>query len=127
MTTNLRAPLLAALAALPASWKVIGYPYSPSAITTPTIALWATDLVPAQAAVSGRYKVSYILQLFTGHQDPTKADDALDASLGELLTVLWDSQQFVFETAQRTTSVDDTIHSWTITVSGGILIEKAVI
>ena len=126
MTTNLRAPLLAALSALPAGYKVIGS-NTPTAVTTPTIAVWATDLVPAQAAVSGRYKVSYILQLFTGHQDPAKADDALDASLGELLTVLWDSQQFVFETAQRTTSVDDTIHSWTITVSGGILIEKAVI
>lgn len=110
---------------LGAGYKVIGYPATIDAITGPTVALWATDLKPLDAAPNGNYEVTYTAQLFTAHQDPARADDDLDESLTAVLAVLWAASAYLLTSAQRTVSEDAKIHSWTLTVTGGITITEA--
>lgn len=122
---SLRAGLTAALTTgLGTGYRVIGYPASLDAITKPTVALWATNLEHLAAAPNGYFQVTYTVQLFTGYQDPAKADEALDASLADLLAVLWNLPDYLLDRAERTVSQDDTIHSWTLTVHAGINITE---
>lgn len=123
---SLREGLTTALTTgLGTGYKVIGYPAALDAVTGPTVSLWATNLEHLPAAPNGHYQVTYTVQLFTGHQDPARADDALDASLEDLLGVLWNLDDYLLERAERTVSEDNRIHSWTLTLTGGIKITEA--
>jgi hypothetical protein len=109
---------------LPSSIRVIDYPAGIDAIQCPTVACWALDLTPAKAAPKGRYEVEFTLMLYTAYQDPERAEDDLAASLESLLDVLWDSERYLLTRATRTVSEDNKIHSWSLTVSGGITITE---
>ena len=125
MTTQLRADLHAALiAGLGPAYRVIGFPTSLDAVTKPTVAAWTTGLTRLPEAPVGHLAVTYTVQVLTGHQDPKRADDALDAALGDVLAVLWAAPQFLLESADRTVSEDNRFHSWTLTVRGGITINS---
>ena len=102
--------------------RVLGYPGSLDGITGPTVMAWATDLKYLEAAPIGHYQVDLTVLIYTAHQDPQRAEDDLSTSLDAVLGVLWDSTAYLLTGAQRTISQDNTIHSWTLTVSGGITI-----
>jgi len=107
------------------TFKVIGYSGDLDGITGPTVMAWATDLKHLPAAPIGHYQVDLTVLIYTAHQDPRRAEDDLSASLDAVLGVLWNAPQYLLTGAQRTVSQDNTIHSWTLTVSGGITITEA--
>jgi len=104
--------------------RVLGYPGSIDGITGPTVMVWATDLKHLEAAPIGHYQVDLTVLIYTAHQDPQRAEDDLSTSLTAVLAVLWNAPQYLLVGAQRTVSQDNTIHSWTLTVSGGITITE---
>ena len=105
--------------------RVIGYPGSIDGITGPTVMAWATDLKHLEAAPNGHYQVDLTVLIYTAYQDPKRAEDDLSTSLTAVLGVLWDAPQYLLTGGQRTVSEDNKIHSWTLTVSGGITITEA--
>ena len=105
--------------------RVIGYPGSIDGITGPTVMAWATDLKHLEAAPNGHYQVDLTVMLYTAHQDPQRAEDDLSASLEAVLGVLWQADSYLLTGAQRTVSEDNKIHSWTLTLSGGITLTEA--
>ena len=123
--TALAAGLTSALeTGLGAGYKVIGFPSTIDGITKPTVALWATKLQHLPAAPNGHFQVDFTVQLLTPHQDPAKADEALGSNLSDLLAVLWNLEGYLLDSAERTVSEDSKIHSWTLTVRGGITITE---
>lgn len=113
---NLRQDLADTLTAALPTYKVYGYPAVIDAITRPTVCLWTTGVQHLPEAPHS-YLATYTLQVFTGHQDPERADAALDDSLTDLLAVLWDQPSYLLDRAERTISEDGKIHSWTLTIN----------
>jgi hypothetical protein len=120
---DLRAQVVDPLkAALPATkYKVDGYPGGvPARPGKRTVCVWTTDLKPLAAAPS-QYEVDLTVLVLTPHQDPTKADDDLDAALSDVLTVLWtDAPGVRFVSATRTSFNDDTVQAWNVSVATNI-------
>ena len=105
--------------------RVLSYPGTVDGITGPTVMAWATDLKHLPAAPNGHFEVDLTVLIYTAYQDPKRAEDDLSTSLTAVLAVLWDAPQYLLTAGQRTVSQDNTIHSWTLTVSGGITITEA--
>lgn len=123
--TNLRSGLRSLLEGSLPGYKIIGYPFAPSVITEPTVALYATNLEHLAQAPNGHYSIEYKVEVFTSAQtDMSRVDDALDDALTDLLDALWDSDSYLLDTAVRTVSEDNKFHSWTLTVRGGLVISK---
>lgn len=106
-------------------FKVAPYPGTVDGITGPTVMVWTTDLKHLPAAPNGHYQVDFTVLLCTSHQDPRRAEDDLSASLEAVLGVLWQADSYLLTGAQRTVSEDNKIHSWTLTLSGGITLTEA--
>lgn len=110
-------------AALPNTWRVGGFP-TPGRPDRPTVHAWTTELAHLEAAPHGHYVVTFSVAIYTPHQDPEKADDALDGQLQQVLDALWSIDDVVLDRAERTVTTDQTVHAWVLTVRRGITITQ---
>lgn len=120
--TRLATPLRQALtAALPASWKVGDYVPVGTRVDRTTVSVWTTSLDHLEAAPAN-YVVGFTVAILTQHQDPKRADDALDDALQKVLAALWRMTSVLVTGAERQATNDQTVHAWVLTVQGGISI-----
>ena len=109
-------------AALPTTWKVDGYVPIGARVDRLTVGVWTTEITHGEGALAGAYVVGYTVTLYTPHQDPAKADAALDPALEQLLEALWTIPDVVLDKGERQVSNDQTTHVWSLTVRQGITI-----
>lgn len=104
------------------TYKVFDYDAPLDAIGKPTVCFWVSSLKPLASAPNGNYEVTYTVAVYTGHQDPVKAEAALDDHMEEVLAVLWDAPGFILSGAERASAKENTVHAWLLTLTGGITI-----
>lgn len=120
--TRLATPLRQALrAALPQSWKVGDFVPVGTRVDRTTVSVWANALAHLPAAPAG-YLLDLTVAILTPHQDPQRADDALDDAVQKVLAVLWTLPSVQVTAAERQATNDQTVHAWVITVQAGISI-----
>lgn len=101
-------------------YTVLDFPTGTDAPTGRTVNVWTTTLAPGEGAMAGRFQVDYVLELTTRYTDPTMAEADLGASLADVLDVLWRSETYVLTKADRMTNEARTLHTWQLTVVGGL-------
>jgi hypothetical protein len=101
---------------------VLDHPATLDAPTGPTVSVWAASLTPAPEAPAGRFLADFTVELLTRHEAPALAEDDLATSLMAVLAVLWARGDYLLTKADRTVSEDRRLHSWTLTVTGGLTI-----
>ena len=119
---NLRQDIRAALVAGLPDYAVIGTPTDLDGLARPTVAFYAADITPN--GLPRQYAVTYTLEILTPMQDMARVDDALDAMLGAVLDVIWGIPNLTVARAERTTSFENSYHSWTLTLSRVLEITK---
>lgn len=78
----------ALIEALPATFLVRGYPFEPDAVTRPTVMVWQSTIERYPQITLDRLVVTVELWVLVGSEDPSKADDALDDAVTEVIEAL---------------------------------------
>jgi predicted RNase H-like nuclease len=101
--------------ALP-GYRVTGSAVVPSGISRPTVAVWQQSVVRRDELGQDRATVNLEIWVLVGHEDPEKADDALDAALDDLILALQPIDWVQWSEAQRGV-LADTFPGYNITVT----------
>jgi hypothetical protein len=103
---SVRTELAALLKTALPTFRVVGYPTSPDAITRPTVLLWQTKVVRLPAAPEGAWLVDLDLWVVVGTEDPATCDDDLDTALELVVEAIDPMPAIIWDTAERLTLLD---------------------
>ena len=84
--------------ALP-SYTVVPFPQDPDRVSGVTVLVWRSQV--QRGPVKGARSSDIVVWVLSGHEDPRKAEDALDTALDAVLAALDDLDASSWDTAER--------------------------
>jgi hypothetical protein len=100
---------------LPRGWAIVPYARNLDALSRTTVMLHATAIRPAPAAPQGAVEVDYVVSVITHLTEPTKASEALDENVLDLMHAL-DSADWLLIKEATPTEFQKQL-AWDITIT----------